>query len=296
MEMNLTKTAHHYGARIELALQKVRYSLRGRFSHANEQNILAKYIAKLLPKDQPRTVVDIGAGNGVRWSNSYALLLAGWKGVGVEADPEKYELLAKVYSKLPRAHASNSLADPSNINSLLKDFGIEPNFGVLCLDIDGNDYWVLDALLSNFRPGLIVTEINENIPPPLRFVVKFDPEFQLRYHFYGYSLAALEDLCEKHAYGILELEYNNAFLAPLELGSAHFRDATTAYREGYLDRPERKERFASNLDMETLHSLSPDEGIDSLHWFYGADEGNYYLAVDKESLREMITQTGAMQS
>src|SRR6267142_5863776 len=248
--MNLTKTTQHYGARIELALQKVRYSLRGRFSHANEQSILAKYIAMLLPKDQPRTVVYIGAGNGVRWSNSYALLLAGWKGVGVEADPEKYELLAKVYSKLPRAHASNSLADPSNINSLLKDFGIEPNFGVFCLDIDGNDYWVLDAVLSNFRPGLVVTEINENIPPPLRFVVKFDPDFQLRYHFYGYSIAALEDLCEQHNYGILELEYNNAFLAPGELGAGQFRDAKSAYREGYLDRPERKERFVSNQDME----------------------------------------------
>jgi len=146
-------------------------------------NILAKYIAKVLPQDQPRTVVDIGAGNGVRWSNSYALMLAGWKGLGVEADPEKYALLAKVYSKLPQAHASNSLVDPSNISSLLRDFEIVKNFGVLCLDIDGNDYWVLDALLSNFRPGLVVTEINENIPPPLRFVVKFDPDFQLRYIF-----------------------------------------------------------------------------------------------------------------
>jgi hypothetical protein len=77
--MNLTKTAQHYGNVIELALQKVRYSLRGRFSHANEQNILAKYVGELLPPDQPRTVVDIGAGNGVRWSNSYTLLLAGWK-------------------------------------------------------------------------------------------------------------------------------------------------------------------------------------------------------------------------
>lgn len=62
-----------------------------------------------------------------------------------------------------------------------------------------------------------MTEINEDIPPPLRFVVKFDRDFQLRYHFYGYSIAALEDLCEKHNYGILTLEYNNAFLAPREI-------------------------------------------------------------------------------
>ncbi len=286
--MNLTKAAHRYGSIIELKLQKVKYSLRGRFSHAGEEYILANYIETLLPESQPRTVVDIGAGNGVRWSNSYALLLAGWKTLGVEADSHKYSLLARVYGKFPRAHASNSRVDPDNVGSLLKDFGIENDFGVLCLDIDGNDYWVLDAILARFRPGLVVTEINENIPPPLRFVVKFDPEFQLRYHFYGYSIAALEDLCRRHDYGILQLEYNNAFLAPREIGASRFRDAETAYRTGYLDRLDRKERFSSNLDMEILHSLSPDDGMRFLQEFYAEDAGNYYLTADAEHWADLV--------
>lgn len=286
--MNLSKAAQHYGGIIELGLQKVKYSLRGRFSHANEQRILASYIEKLTPKDWPRTVVDIGAGNGVRWSNSYALLSSGWKALGIEADPQKYVLLEKAYSKFPQAQASNALADPENIGALLRQFGIEKDFGVLCLDIDGNDYWVLDAILNDFRPGLVVTEINENIPPPLRFVVKFDPNFRLRYHFYGYSIAALEDLCDKHKYGILELEYNNAFLAPAELGAGHFHNAETAYRRGYFDRPERKQRFAANLDMEAVHSLGREEGIRFLHEFYAADAGKYYLAADKDSFSDAI--------
>ena len=280
--MNLVKAAQRYGSIIELKLQKVKYSLRGRFSHRNEQQILANYIETLLPPAQPRTVVDIGAGNGVRWSNSYALLLAGWKTLGVEADTQKFSLLSRVYGKFPRAHASNSLAGPDNIAALLQDFGIERDFGVLCLDIDGNDYWVLDAILANFRPGLVVTEINENIPPPLRFVVKFDPNFQLRYHFYGFSIAALDDLCRRHDYGILQLEYNNAFLAPREIGAGCFRDAAAVYRTGYLDRPERKQRLASNFGMEILHSLSADEGMRFLHEFYAADAGNYYLTANEE--------------
>ncbi len=214
--MNLTKTTYHYGSILELKLQQIKYSLRGRFSHANEQHILANYVAELLPRNQPRTVVDIGAGNGVRWSNSYALMLAGWKTIGIEADSQKYSLLSRAYARFSQAYASNIHADPNNIGPLLNQFGVEKDFGVLCLDIDGNDYWVLDAILTNFRPGLVLTEINENIPPPLRFVVKFDPDFRLRYHFYGYSIAALEDLCRRHNYGILQLEYNNAFLAPRE--------------------------------------------------------------------------------
>lgn len=279
---------------IELALQRTRYSLRGRFSHANEQQILANYIKQLLPPDWPRTVVDIGAGNGVRWSNSYALLLASWRTLGIEADPQKYALLAKVYNKFPHAQARSFLVDSENIGPALRDFDIDKKFGVLCLDIDGNDYWVLDAILSNFRPGLVVTEINENIPPPIRFVVRFDPNFRLRYHFYGYSIAALEDLCANYDYGILELEYNNAFLAPRELGANRFRDAAIAYRLGYLDRPERKERFASNLDMEQLHSLSPEEGIRFLRDFYVGDAGNYLMAADKESFAELVPQTAGL--
>ena len=284
----------HYGGIIELALQKVKYSLRGRFSHADEQRILARLIEKLLPPDWPRTVVDIGAGNGVRWSNSYALLLSGWKALGIEADPRKYALLKKAYGNFPHAHASNALADPQNIGILLREFGVERNFGVLCLDIDGNDYWVLDAILSEFRPGLVVTEINENIPPPFRFAVKFDPDFQLRYHFYGYSIAALEDLCRKHNYGILELEYNNAFLAPAELGAAEFRPAEDVYKQGYLNRPERQQRFASNLDMEAVHTLSPEEGMRFLQDFYAADAGNYYLAADEETFSDLIIEQTAV--
>lgn len=288
MEMNLTKAAQRYGSILELALQKARYSLRGRFSHSNEQQILAGYVEKLLPKDHPRTVVDIGAGNGVRWSNSYALLLEGWKALGIEADAQKYALLSRAYRNFPRANTSNSRAEPDNIGSILETFGIEKNFGVLCLDIDGNDYWVLNAILSKFRPGLVVTEINENIPPPLGFVVRFDRDFQLRHHFYGYSITALEDLCEKHNYGILELEYNNAFLAPRELGAGRFKDAETAYRQGYLDRPDRKTRFASNLDMEILHSISPEEGMRFIHEFYMGKSRNYYLASSKTSLAEIL--------
>lgn len=288
MEMNPNKAAQHYGSIIELTLQKVKYTLRGRFSHSNEQQILGRYVKQLLPKDHPRTVVDIGAGNGVRRSNSYALLLEGWKGLGVEADLQKYVLLSRAYRHFPCARACHSRVDPDNVMSLFEEFDIESDFGVLCLDIDGNDYWVLDAILSKFRPGLVVTEINENIPPPLRFLVRFDPDFQLRRHFYGYSIAALEDLCEKHDYGILQLEYNNAFLAPRELGGK-FRDAESAYREGYLDKQDRRKRFASNLDMEILLSLSPEEGMEFLHDFYGSEAGNYYLTSDKTSFGDKLS-------
>src|SRR6185503_15505000 len=138
------------------------------------------------------------------------------------------------------------------------------------------------AILSSFRPRLVVTEINEKIPPPIRFVVNYDSSFKLRHHFYGYSISALDDLCTRHNYGILHLEYNNAFIAPAELASHRFIDAATAYSLGYRDRPDRQKRFSANFDMDELLSMSADEGMKFLREFYAKDAGNYYLGVNPE--------------
>lgn len=291
--MSVTKAARRYAENLEHEFQRLRYSMRKRgFSRFNEEQILSKYVRALLPNNDSndsKTVVDIGAGNGVRWSNTYSLFLSGWKGVGIEADSNKFAQLLRAYKNLAQAHACYSRASPDNIVPLLNSFGIQSNFGVLSIDIDGNDYWVLKSILSQFRPALIVTEINENIPPPLRFVVKFDSDFRLRHHFFGYSIATLEDLCQQHDYGILELEYNNVFIAPRESVGVEFMAAELAYVQGYRDRPDRKAMFASNLDMEALHSLNPEKAVEFLHGLYAKEHGKYYLAADKESLDYALT-------
>ncbi len=211
-----------------------------------------------------------------------------WK--GIEADHHKYELLKRVYRRFPNAQACHRRVQPDGVVSLLESFNVDRDFSVLCLDTDGNDYWILDAILSSFHPRLIVTEINEKIPPPIRFVVKYDPAFQLRHHFYGYSIAALSDLCERHGYGILRLEYNNAFLAPLELGGT-FINSDTAYSRGYRDRADRKRRFALNFDVDALLWMTPAAGVEFLERFYANDEGNYYLGTSAADVPVIDTPT-----
>ncbi|MEP6743761.1 MAG: hypothetical protein ABJB61_14785, partial [bacterium] len=277
--MSFSKRVQHYSGLLDLTLQRAGYSLRRRFSHSDEQQILKQYIDELVPRDKPGTVVDIGAGNGVRWSNSYALVLEGWNALGIESDPHKYDFLTQVYRRFPNARPLNCRVQPDSIEALLEGFDINKDFSVLCLDIDGNDYWILEAILSSFRPRLIVTEINEKIPPPIRFIVKYDPAFKLRHHFYGYSIAALGDLCARHGYGILRLEYNNAFIAPRELAPGRFIDAATAYAQGYRDRADRKERFSPNFDVDALLSMPPEDAVEFLRKFYANDEGNYYLGI-----------------
>src|ERR1051325_5927149 len=214
----MAKRAQRYLSRLGLHLERAKQRIRrSGFSNFNEERLLEGFISELLPEGHDRTAVDIGAGDGVRGSNTYALFVKGWRGVGIEGDEKRARRLARAYKNFDEVAARHALVTPANVSSLLKEHAVPREFGVLSLDIDSYDYWVLDALLKSFRPRIVVTEINEKIPPPVRFVVGYDPDFRLQHHFFGYSIASLEELCGHHSYALLALEYNNAFIAPREL-------------------------------------------------------------------------------
>jgi hypothetical protein len=253
------------------------------FSNFDEKRIIAKYVDLLDLASHNRTAVDIGAGDGIRWSNTYQLFSNGWCGLGIEAGDKKARRLRRTYEAFPNVYAHQSVVSPGNIANILKDFDIEKDFSVLSLDIDGNDYWVLEAVLKEFRPRLIVSEFNEKIPPPIKFVVKFNPDFTLRHHFFGYSLAKLGDLLDKCDYALFEVEFNNAFLAPRETPGLRGADIREAYDQGYRNRPDRQQKFPQNANMEALNTLSPEDGIRFLHNFYRDYEGEYEVGLPSQA-------------
>jgi hypothetical protein len=257
-------------------LQRVRS-----FSNFDEERILHEYIEGLLPRNHHYTAVDLGAGDGVRHSNTHALFTSGWKGLAVDGDADRAYRLARAYRYYPNVFTCRHKITPENVGSLLDAYQIPTDFDVLSLDIDSYDYWVLEALLGKFRPRIVVTEINEKIPPPIRFIVKYNPDFTLQHHFFGYSIASLEDLCARHNYALMSLEYNNAFIAPRELPHVNGLDAVTVYREGYLERPDRRKKFPLNRDMEVLHSMSPTAVVKFLNDFYARHAGKYHLSSGK---------------
>ena len=276
----MAKTTQQYLKRLGLHLQRAKQRIKqSGFSNFGEEQILERLTGELLPAGQGRVAVDIGAGDGVRGSNTYALFRQGWRGLGVEGDARRARRLARAYKSLPGVEAVHAHVTPANVVALLRAHGVPREFGVLSLDIDSYDYFVLDAVLGTFRPRVVVTEINEKIPPPVRFVVRYDPHFRLQHHFFGYSIASLEELCERHGYALLELEYNSAFIAPLELRPARPLGAAEAYRRGYLERADRRERFPKNQDMEALHSLTPAEAVRFLERFFARHKGKYELSV-----------------
>lgn len=263
------------------------------YSNFNEQARLKAWFQRL-QKGHPslsRTMVDLGAGDGISESNSLGFFEQGFAGAAVEADAERFAALAKRHASRQDIALARTWITPGNVCNLLKALRVPQAFGILSLDLDGYDRFVLAALLQEFSPALVCVEINEKVPPPLRFTIL--PREDWRWdgsHCYGMSLCEAVELL-KPGYALVEVEMNNAFFvqrrllvtssagSPLQVNRDAAFELTPqqAYTEGYLARPERLTRLPWNQDMEFLRELGPEQAVQALHQRFAAYQGFYQL-------------------
>ena len=249
-----------------------------RGSNFNEDRVIGAWLGRVPPRH--RYYVDIAAGDGATMSNTLALARAGWDGLAFEGDPALFTRLARAYAKYPRVRLANTSVTPDNVVDLLRSHGVPRDFGVLSLDIDSYDHYVLARLLEAYRPGLICAEINEAIPPPVKFTVTYRPDHAwAKDHFFGQSLAMLDALRARHGYALVQVEYNNAFLVPEEASPVSSRPVAEVYREGYLARPDRLLRLPWNREMEYLQGLPPEQVVAALHTRFARYAGRYVCEV-----------------
>lgn len=257
--------------------------LRIRRDHATDHSALGEEVValRLLRRLGIDTgaAVDCAACDGVTKSNTLALYETGWSGLAVEGNPQRFERLAGAYARLQRVALARFWVTPDNVCDLLAAARIEREFEFLNLDLDSYDHFVLDAILQRFRPRLVCAEINEKIPPPVKFTVTYDPDHVWQEdHFYGQSIAKLHELAQRHEYALVQLHYNNAFLVPAEAGLPGLTPED-AYRDGYLAKEDRLRVFPWNADMERLHGLAVDEQLAFLREKFAAYDGRYELDV-----------------
>jgi hypothetical protein len=243
-------------------------------SNLDEQSVIARHLAQR--PDHARYVVDIGASDGVTMSNTFALFREGWDGLAVEAGATEFAALSRHYANFPQPSLARCKVTPDNVVPLLRAHAVPTEFGLLSLDIDGYDHFVLAEILREFRPSLVCAEINEKIPPPIKFTVLWRPDYAWRAdHFFGQSLSQLHALCVLHRYALVELHYNNAFLVPVEKCAGPGLSPEEAYEAGYRSRPDRAQKFPWNADMEPLLEMSPERGVQFLNERFAARAGEF---------------------
>jgi hypothetical protein len=202
----------------------------------------------------------------------------GWAGIAVELDATRFAMLAIAYRHFPNVNLIKTRILPGNASSILKSCMCPRDFSLLNLDIDGYDFFVLDQLLSDFRPSLICVEINENIPPPVQFTVKYDVNHTwVGDHFHGQSIAKCYELCKKYKYEIVELHYNNLFIVPKELNRFDALSPEKAYEIGYKNKTDRSKKFPWNSDMEVLLTMGREDAIQFLREKFSKYDGRFIV-------------------
>jgi len=183
----------------------LRYS-RNVYSQFGEDGIIEK-IVSMLPVS--KWCVEFGAWEGKHLSNTHLLLSQkGWSGVLIESDPRKFKELCFTYRGNDRVTCVNrrvAFEGEDVLEKILAETPVPPDFDILSIDIDGNDYHVWKSL-ARYRPKIVVIEFNNTIPNCVEFVQKADESVNQ-----GSSLLALCRLGKSKRYELIAVTDFNAF-------------------------------------------------------------------------------------
>lgn len=164
------------------------------WSQFNEDGMLLRLVELLYP---PHTFVEIGAGHNGE-NCTHVLHDLGWSGRWVEGNPRHYDLLREA---VPNIEIYGEKVTTANVLRILR---LCPrDLGVLSIDIDGNDYWIWQAMCrQRFRPAIVVIEFNAQKPLAEPFVMPYDPDYEWDHVSYdnGASLASMIELGYKLGY------------------------------------------------------------------------------------------------
>jgi hypothetical protein len=199
------------------------------YSQWGEDGII-DWLVERLPRI-PKTFIEFGVED-YRQSNTRLLLqLKNWQGLIMDGSSEHIQNIHKqeVYWRY-ELEAKCAFIDRDNINKLIKDAGFGGEVGLLSIDIDGNDYWIWQAL-DVVQPVIVVCEYNAVFGDIYSLTVPYKPDFQrTQAHYsnlyFGASIRALIKLGQEKGYEFVGTSSTgcNAFfvrndLAPIILDS-----------------------------------------------------------------------------
>ncbi len=172
-------------------------ALRWRLFQDTSQHGEYSLLRKLLTASTPRVLVEVGANNGLRHSNSFPFIRQGWAGILIEPNPVVFRELQQLYNANKQVQTINcacgrspgvlplylgrdgdlgefatlapeSASPMSNpafqvqvrtLTDVLQELRCPSGIGILSVDTEGFDFQVFLGLdWKQFRPHLVVTE------------------------------------------------------------------------------------------------------------------------------------------
>jgi hypothetical protein len=194
------------------------------FSQAGEDGIISEIFNRIGTTN--KFFVEFGVGNGLE-NNSAYLLVKGWQGYWIEGSERFCKSIRQSFEDLianQQLTLKNTFITAANIEDLFREGNVPTELDLLSIDIDGNDYWVWQAI-TNYRPRVVILEYNAIYPPESSWVMQYNPSHQWKYNSHmGSSLKALEKLGHQQGYKLVGCSFSgvNAFFVREDLLADHF--------------------------------------------------------------------------
>ena len=192
------------------------------YSQWGEDGIIDWLIDKL--PQIPKKFLEIGTQDYKESNTRFLLINRNWDGFLIEADKDAIKNIKdqRVYWR-HNLTVINEFITKDNINNIIRKNHIPKKLGLLSLDIDGVDYWILTKL-STLDPSIIICEYNSLFGQKKLVTVPYKKNFiRSKEHYsnlyYGASIKAFVNMMRKKNYFLVGTNSagNNAFFVKKNL-------------------------------------------------------------------------------
>lgn len=165
-----------------------------------------------------KTFIEFGVENYAESNTRFLLLNNCWKGLVMDGSPDNVKQIqqSNLYWQY-QLQAKAVFITKENINELISTYLKAEELGVLVVDIDGNDYWIWEAI-NTVNPVVVVVEYNSLFGNERAITVPYQADFKrtaahFSNLFYGASLKALQLIAKRKNYELVACNNNgnNAF-------------------------------------------------------------------------------------
>lgn len=177
------------------------------FSQRGEDGIIQYLIKNISIKN--KTFIEFGVENYMESNTRFLLMNDNWSGFVIDGSESAMDYLRKrEWFWAYDLNTKTAFIDKENINDLMKESGFN-DLGILSVDIDGNDYWILEEIdFEKLNPSIIIAEYNAIFGKERAITIPYDKYFyRTKAHYsnlyFGASLPALTYIANKKGYELV---------------------------------------------------------------------------------------------
>lgn len=200
------------------------------FSQWGEDGII-EYLVSKLPIEN-YFFIEIGVENYDESNTRFLMMNRNWSGMIIDGSLDIQYLRMRDYYWKFDLHPVVAFVTKDNIVQIIREnlekLNISTNIGLLSIDIDGMDYWILKEIINVIYPTIIVVEYNSLFGNNVPVTVPYYSDFvRSKYHYsnlyFGANLKAFKSLLKEREYIYIgsNSQNSNAFFVKEDLANRY---------------------------------------------------------------------------